>query len=45
MILVHSIGFLDWWNTLTIKAQQDWLLRHTDDSNREVALANQKRRK
>jgi hypothetical protein len=45
VVHIQAVGFLDWWNTQTIKAQQDWLKRHTDDSNRAAALANQKVRK
>lgn len=43
---IMSCSFLDWWNDQTIKTQQDWLKRHDDtDSNRKIALANQKGRK
>jgi len=41
--MIEAFTFLDWWNDQTIAMQQDWLKRHTDDSNRVVALANLKK--
>ena len=40
------ISFLDWWHSLSIKAQQQYLAEHShDDSNYQIAAANQKQRK
>jgi hypothetical protein len=42
---IEAIGFLDWWNGLSIKAQQGYLKSHSkSDSNYKWAIANQKKR-
>jgi hypothetical protein len=38
-IEIVSVAFLDWWKSLSIKAQRDWLERHVDDSNRKELMS------